>query len=1281
MAEAKRTTPVELALGRLAVENDLITRAQMDECLAIQADLAARGYPSFLGRILVQKHYLDRVRVAAVLKSIGTDRGDPIDVDTRINLIKLTEDEHRVLLARAREGNLLSVEQIDRCYDLQIALESHGIDEQLGEILLAVGYLSREVIDGLVGAAPAAPSPTGPKRIRLGELAIEKNLITAEHLERDLGTQERMRSMGIHRRLGEIFIARKRLAAPDVRRLLELQKDRQGAIPRREAARVQAVAPADAALARVLSAKKLVSQHELEECQFIQKDLRELGIEQSLGGVLVERGYLEADVLDEIERRRNETSLAVPLGAEAVKMGKRPVKSEALSDSYREVVEELGAGGGPVPPRKTRSRVRPAKRGLPVGLLAAGGGAVVTAIVLLASVVGRDVASSALAPGADPAAVPVTPGSGDEAEAIASGAIEDEATFAARLASIDAALDEWRFTEADARCAVLKSVEERPDWTLEAGRRAEASRGMARFAKALELAVGRAAPVEARLGALGLCRIVRASAEGIQVDLEDEGGSRMVRWPRCPAEDLAALAEQLGLGTLEPVGMLHYVVHHQVDRPIDRLAGAALAARPESEDEILALVARRLGVADPGDLVVLADRVVTREEAEAILAEPGSGAPAGGTGELEENLPGAADLVRLEVIRSEATDLLLRHDFAGAAKIAREGLAAIEGDAEAGRTFRWFLEGTIAEVRLHEALLAAVRERAKAGRPLAVAYEGHRAEVLEATGEGLTLQIGEQATLTIPWSKVDGPIYLALLSGLRSELGDDWLEVAGAYARRGQGVEAMDLLVSLHRRGGEWRERVDAYLAAWRGLDGVPAGGYVEWEGSLVPAVERDLSAEAARQNDAAQRAELARFEDEAKVDRADRILASAMDALEKGRFEYGHKVLREWVEAFPQHAEAERVGRMARPNAILASRLERGSGPPENRVDVYVCGEGYLLKDYRQRTFADQARRNIDGLLRMEPYREYASFFKFHLVYGISEEEEVSTPDEARSTLFGACKLADGPQVDVDRLRTRALLDQTFPKAWDTALVQVHRGSLGIGGSDIAAFAEGDLTTAIHEFGHSFTGLLDEYSLSPTGFGLPPGFGDTGINLTDRTDLETCPWRHWIEAGEPGIGFHEGGAGRTKGLWHPSSRGCIMGTSTAFHCAVCREAIVLEIYRRVRPVDRAEPDPATPIQLVRGSTKDVVLRVVVLKPATHAIDVEWTVDGIKPSAKDIRTDAFQDPRTREWVVETTLPAHLFIGRGSRVVTATVVDRTPWVKLDKDKRLRQEVKWTVESAD
>jgi hypothetical protein len=181
------------------------------------------------------------------------------------------------------------------------------------------------------------------------------------------------------------------------------------------------------------------------------------------------------------------------------------------------------------------------------------------------------------------------------------------------------------------------------------------------------------------------------------------------------------------------------------------------------------------------------------------------------------------------------------------------------------------------------------------------------------------------------------------------------------------------------------------------------------------------------------------------------------------------------------------------------------------------------------------------------------------------------------------------------------------IPDTDGLAIVFVKNGVLGTGGGGIATIGGQEVRTIIHEFGHSFGGLSDEYeSQQSHGQGDNP---QNGINVAASADPKSAPWAHWIEAKVPGVGMVEGGMGRVKGVWRPTSTGCVM-SSTEEYCLVCQEALVLRIYSIVDPIESVTPNPlaqaANDSLKFESETLEIVANV--MKPATHPLEVTWWI-------------------------------------------------------------------------
>jgi hypothetical protein len=96
--------------------------------------------------------------------------------------------------------------------------------------------------------------------------------------------------------------------------------------------------------------------------------------------------------------------------------------------------------------------------------------------------------------------------------------------------------------------------------------------------------------------------------------------------------------------------------------------------------------------------------------------------------------------------------------------------------------------------------------------------------------------------------------------------------------------------------------------------------------------------------------------------------------------------------------------------------------------------------------------------------------------------------------------------------------------------------------------------TTFVHEMGHSFGGLGDEYS-DPCGAVIYKGSEPPEPNLTIQTDVSKVKWRRFIKGVPPvptpmgynGYGLFEGCIYGTKGVYRPSAISMMRSSSYPF--------------------------------------------------------------------------------------------------------------------------------------
>ncbi|MBA2557070.1 MAG: hypothetical protein H0V12_06980 [Chloroflexi bacterium] len=303
----------------------------------------------------------------------------------------------------------------------------------------------------------------------------------------------------------------------------------------------------------------------------------------------------------------------------------------------------------------------------------------------------------------------------------------------------------------------------------------------------------------------------------------------------------------------------------------------------------------------------------------------------------------------------------------------------------------------------------------------------------------------------------------------------------------------------------------------------------------------------------------------------------------------------------FPD-TDAGRVGeRRSQPSALLGWNTILDNGPPENRVVIAVLGEGFTLN--HQGAFDRQAANVPTFFERQATFREYISYLNFVRVNLRSAEDGIDGFGREYDTALGARMIGtDAGHVTVDRQQVFSTLAE-LPAHDDLAIVLVKLEMSGTGGGGMAVIGGRSERTIIHEWGHAFGGLSDEYATHTH----DRGQASTGINVSTTDDPKRVPWAHWIEARARRVGVYQGAAGQVRGAWKPTSSGCVMEDGE-FFCVVCQEALVLAIYRYVDPIESCEPPPAT-----RATKESLVLaedvlelQVKVMQPASHGLEVHW---------------------------------------------------------------------------
>lgn len=293
-------------------------------------------------------------------------------------------------------------------------------------------------------------------------------------------------------------------------------------------------------------------------------------------------------------------------------------------------------------------------------------------------------------------------------------------------------------------------------------------------------------------------------------------------------------------------------------------------------------------------------------------------------------------------------------------------------------------------------------------------------------------------------------------------------------------------------------------------------------------------------------------------------------------------------------------------PNTCLGRTPLQVSGRSDNRIDVVVMGDGYTLDKLNE--FADVGKSVPKNMANDFVLDEYLGYHNFWLAFVRSKEDGIDGFGRTYDTaLNGGMLQGSHEQATVDRGQVQVMLN-SIGETDGLAIVFVRSGQLGTGGGGVAVIGGREDNTVIHEWGHAFGDLGDEY-IDQT----HRGTAGNRANVSSTGDPKQVPWKHWLEAKAPGIGVYEGAAGMQRGAWKPTTGGCVMEHGR-FFCPVCREAMVLAIYRRVDPIDGCKPDAGT--RMLAGAAPPVI-SLDLLRPKTHGLELKvWVLPaGQEPKA------------------------------------------------------------------
>ncbi|MGI8641217.1 MAG: M64 family metallopeptidase [Pyrinomonadaceae bacterium] len=346
-------------------------------------------------------------------------------------------------------------------------------------------------------------------------------------------------------------------------------------------------------------------------------------------------------------------------------------------------------------------------------------------------------------------------------------------------------------------------------------------------------------------------------------------------------------------------------------------------------------------------------------------------------------------------------------------------------------------------------------------------------------------------------------------------------------------------------------------------------------------------------------------------------------------------------------------------------------NGISQNRYDIAVMGDGYTAAEMDK--YRADVQRFMNGVFAQEPYREYQRYFNVHRIDVVSNQSGADHPernppvfvDTALDSTYNCGGLLR--YICINEVKVYDIIFRTLPAShYDVILVLVNDPQSGGAGGQVpvvSAARADSVETILHELGHSFARLADEYTTFGTNCTFI--FEPSEANATRETIRSQIKWNHWIDPITPiptttfdfSIpGLYLGGRHCETSIYRPTYSSKMRQFYRPFE-QINTEQHVKRLYNFVSPIDDSLPAGNT---VSLSSNQSQTFTVTTPQPSTHTLNIKWLVDGQQTGSGTMFTINS----------ETLAP-------GNHTVSAEVSDLTPLVRNNPQQVLKENRYWTI----
>lgn len=214
--------------------------------------------------------------------------------------------------------------------------------------------------------------------------------------------------------------------------------------------------------------------------------------------------------------------------------------------------------------------------------------------------------------------------------------------------------------------------------------------------------------------------------------------------------------------------------------------------------------------------------------------------------------------------------------------------------------------------------------------------------------------------------------------------------------------------------------------------------------------------------------------------------------------------------------------------------------------VHLVIVGDGFTAQE--RTAFFKHAQAFVDNFFKQPEIAAHKNAWTIHALHADSKQSGIDDPaanltvDTAFDGSFN-CSNIDR-LLCVSNSKVFSYVRQFVPQ-YNEVLVIGNSTKYGGSGGSLATMSvhPSSNSVAIHELGHSFADLADEYVDDANAAFYAPFYSETkSANVTKINDAATIKWRHWFADPSnipttdraPGVGIFEGAYYHSKGYYRP---------------------------------------------------------------------------------------------------------------------------------------------------